>query len=138
MIVLDTNVVSELMKSAPDPMVIRWVDAQADRALFLTTFTLAEIRYGIAALPDGRRRTGLSVAFEDRIRPLFEDRILDFDEAASHAYAKVRARMRPAGRAIGDLDALIAAIVVAHGARLATRDVRPFAEAGISVVDPWR
>lgn len=138
MIVLDTNVVAELMRSAPDATVIRWVDAQADSTLFLTTFTLAEIRYGIAALPDGRRRTGLSVAFEDRIRPIFEDRILDFDEAASRAYAKIRTRMRAVGHAIGDLDALIAAVVIAHGARLATRDVRPFAAPGITVVDPWR
>ena len=85
MIVLDTNVVSELMRSAPSQSVIDWVDRQADITLYLTSLTLAEIRYGIASLPAGRRRSDLSDAFEHRIRPLFADRVLSFGYCSGHA-----------------------------------------------------
>ena len=138
MIVLDTNVVSELMRSAPSQSVIDWVDRQADITLYLTSLTLAEIRYGIASLPAGRRRSDLSDAFEHQIRPLFADRVLSFDEAASVEYAVLRADARSKGAAIGDADALIAAVVRVHGFQIATRDMNPFEAAGLRVIDPWR
>ncbi|MGL5811096.1 MAG: type II toxin-antitoxin system VapC family toxin [Nocardioides sp.] len=137
MIVLDTNVLSELMGAAPHPAVVAWVDNQAPSTLFVTTLTLAEIRYGIAALPRGKRRILLGEVFEGGIRPLMGDRVLGFDEAASVEYAALRAAARAAGRAIGVADALIAAITAAHRFAIATRDRAPFEAAGLSVVDPF-
>ena len=137
MIILDTNVLSELMRAAPEPTVVEWVDRQMRPTLFLTSLNLAEIRFGIAALPQGRRRSNLHEVFEESIRPLFGDRVLDFDEAASHEYAALRATARTAGQAIGDPDALIAAIARAHRFLVATRDTTPFEAAGAQVVDPW-
>ncbi|PZU47539.1 MAG: VapC toxin family PIN domain ribonuclease [Microbacterium sp.] len=137
MIILDTNVVSELMRRNPDPDVVAWTDRQFDTTLYLTTITLAEIRFGIAALPDGERRRQLDAAFESEIRPLFEDRILAFDERASVHNATLRAAARARGAAIGDWDALIAAIALAHDFAVATRDTAPFVEAEVDVIDPW-
>ena len=137
MIVLDTNVLSELMRANPQPAVLAWVDQQAASTLYLTSLNLAEIRYGLAALPRGKRRTILSAAFEDGIRPMFGHRVLDFDEAASKEYARLRAVARTKGKAIGDTDALIAAIARAHRFSVATRDVAPFEAAGLRVVNPF-
>lgn len=137
MIVLDTNVVSELMRAQPHRGVLAWADRQAEHTLFTTTITLAEIRFGIAALPTGRRRTALQAAFEDSVRPVFGNRVLDFDEAASRAYAELRAGARARGDAIGDVDAMIAAITRAHRFVVATRDVEPFRAAGVDVVNPF-
>lgn len=137
MIILDTNVLSELMKPQPDPSVQAWVDGQHELTLFVTTITLAEIRFGIAALPRGRRRTALDKAFEEGIRPLLADRVLAFDEAASKAYAAIRAAARSSGHAIGDVDAMIAAIARSRRLAIATRDVAPFEVAGLTVIDPF-
>lgn len=137
MIVLDTNVVSELMKAAPEPRVVHWADRQASTTLYLTSLTLAEIRFGIARLPDGRRRDALGDVFEHRIRPQFGDRVLAFDEAASVHYAALRSRARGEGLAISGPDALIAAIARAHGFAVATRYVAPFATARVPAIDPW-
>lgn len=137
MIVLDTNVVSELMRSDPSPAVIDWVDRQADSTLYLTTPTLAEIRFGIAALPEGRRRALLNTTFEDQIRPLFKDRILDFDEPSSIAYADLRATARAKGLAISNADALIAAVAKANRHIVATRDAMPFEASGVRVINPF-
>ncbi|KYH45214.1 type II toxin-antitoxin system VapC family toxin [Branchiibius sp. NY16-3462-2] len=137
MIALDTNVISELMRREPDVRVVSWVDQQASATLFLTSLTLAEIRFGIAALPAGRRRTTLSTTFEDEIRPLFADRVLDFDEAASREYAALQANARKKGLAIGDADALIAATVRAHRFFIATPDEAPFEAAGVRVINPF-
>lgn len=138
MIILDTNVVSELMRSSPHPGVVGWVDRQHDVTLFLTTITLGEIRFGIAALPPGRRRDALRETFEASILPMFGGRVLSFDEPASAAYAEIRADARERGRAIGDVDAMIAAIAREHRFAVATRDVAPFEAAGVSVIDPFR
>lgn len=137
MIVLDTNVVSEPLRRAPDPRVVAWLDAQHVELLALTSITLAEVRYGIAALPVGHRRDLLHERLENEVVPSFAGRILDFDERASVAFARIQAAVRRAGRPLGAMDGLIAAICAAHGARVAARDVTGFAAAGLEVVDPW-
>ncbi len=137
MIILDTNVVSEPLRPAPTEAVISWLDSQAVETLYLTTITLAELRYRIAALPDGRRQQRLRDRLEDEFLPLFEGRVLSFDEPASLAYGELRARTRTEGRAMGDRDALIAAVALAHGFCVATRDTAPFLAAGVTVIDPF-
>lgn len=137
MILLDTNVLSEPLKPAPDPTVLAWLDAQAIETLYVPTITLAEIRFGIAALPDGKRRAILSQRMEEQILPAFADRILSFGIEATVTYATLRTRARLAGRAIGVADGYIAAIAAEHGFAVATRDTAPFLAAGIPVINPW-
>lgn len=137
MIVLDTNVVSEPLRTAGEPAVLAWLDQQNIETLFLTTISLAELRYGVAALPDGRRKDGLSAALENRVIALFGPRVLAFDAAAAQAYAVIRARAKAAGKAIAAADGYIAAIAAAHGFTVATRDVGPFEAAGLPVINPW-
>ncbi|MCL2090438.1 MAG: type II toxin-antitoxin system VapC family toxin [Micrococcales bacterium] len=137
MIVLDTNVVSEPLLPQPDPRVAAWLDSQPIDTLYLTTITLAELRQGVAILPEGRRKRTLDDRLERETIPLFTGRVLTFDEAASRAYAQVIVDARGAGRPIDAMDALIAAICVAHRYTLATRNVADFAGAGISLVNPW-
>ncbi|MBC8128783.1 MAG: type II toxin-antitoxin system VapC family toxin [Rhizobiaceae bacterium] len=136
MIILDTNVVSEPLRPSADPSVRAWLDQQIVETLFLTTISLAELQCGVAALPDGTRRTGLEKAFHGRIRALFGDRILPFDETAAGAYAVIRSRAKTAGRAIAAADGYIAATAAARGFAVATRDVAPFEAAGVTVVNP--
>ena len=138
MIVLDTNVVSEPLRPAADAAVLAWLDAQDIETLYLTTVTLAELRHGVAALPEGRRRKTLQTALEVRIVPLFGPRILAFDAVAAGTYAQVRLRAATTGTAIGAADSYIAATAAAHGFAIATRDVAPFAAAGLTVINPWR
>lgn len=137
MIILDTNVISEPLRPTPDRMVLEWLDEQHIETVYLTSITVGELRFGIAALPRGKRRNRLEEDFERRILSLFGDRILPFDEAVTHAYAQIRAAAKTAGRAIGVADCLIAAIAVHHGCAVATRDVAPFQSAGLDVVNPW-
>jgi predicted nucleic acid-binding protein len=136
-IVLDTNVVSELMRPSPAPAVARWLAAQASGAVFLSAITEAELRYGIALLPDGKRRTALAGAVEAMVQEDFRGRVLAFDSAAAAAYAEIAAGRRQLGRPISQADAQIAAIAKSRGARLATRNTADFAECGIEVIDPW-
>jgi toxin FitB len=136
-IVLDTNVLSEPLRPQPNPTVLAWLDAQAVETLYLTSVSLAELRFGIAALPPGRRRQTLHDRLEGDVLPVFADRTLSFDAQATLAYAALRAEARAAGRAIGDFDALIAAIAQTHGFAVATRDGAPFHAAGIDVIDPF-
>jgi len=136
-IVLDTNVVSEPLRPAAEPAVLAWLDQQNIETLFLTTISLAELRYGVAALPDGRRKDGLRAAVESRIVALFGPRILSFDSDAADAYRLIRARAKAAGQAISASDGYIAATAVAHGFAVATRDTGPFEAAGLSVINPW-
>jgi len=117
--------------------VLAWLDQQNVETLFLSTISLAEMRYGVAALPDGRRKDGLSKALESRIVALFGTRVLHFDDAAAHAYALIRARAKAAGKAIGAADGYIAATAAAHGFTVATRDTGPFEAAGLPVINPW-
>jgi predicted nucleic acid-binding protein len=111
---------------------------QKAETLYLTTISIAELRHGIAALPEGRRSRHLASVLADRILPLFGSRILPFDDAAASACVDVRLRVREAGKAIGAADSYIAAIAGAHGFAIATRDGTPFVAAGLNVVDPWQ
>ncbi|MEC5218692.1 putative nucleic acid-binding protein [Actimicrobium sp. GrIS 1.19] len=137
MILLDTNVVSEPLKASGDLNVLAWIDAQLIDTLFLSTISLAELRFGIAALPEGKRRETLHISLEQRVLPLFAGRILAFDDPASRAYATLRARARSRGEAIAPADGYIAAIAAAQGFAVATRDTTPFDPAGLTVINPW-
>ena len=137
MILLDTNVVSEPLKLTADVRVLNWIDAQIIETLYLSTISLAELRFGIAALAPGKRRDTLQTSLEQRILPLFVGRIVPFDAAASEAYAELRARARALGRAIAPADGYIAATAAAHGLIVATRDIGPFEAAGLTVINPW-
>jgi len=136
MIVLDTNVVSELIRPSPAAAVQRWVDVNPGDEIHVTAITLAEVRYGIQRLPDGRRNGLLRVAAEE-ILATFEDRILVFDDVAATWYASTVVTREAAGRPIEPFDALIAAICGAHRAALATRNTKDFEGLGLDLVDPW-
>jgi len=137
MIVLDTNVVSELMRPAPTPAVLDWVDAQPPSELVITAVTAAELRAGVAVLPSGRQRTDVSRRMELLLTRTFGDSILPFDGPASAHYAEVVAARQRAGRPISALDAQIAGICRQHDAVLATRNMRDFASIGVELIDPW-
>lgn len=138
MIILDTNVVSEPLKPSAAPAVLSWLDQQDIETLFLTAISVAELRFGIAALPSGSKQRGLRDEFEDRILSLFEGRILPFDFAATDSYARIRSDARIAGRAVGTADGYIAAIAATHQFAVATRDTSPFEAAGVPVINPWK
>lgn len=137
MILIDTNVVSETMRGTPEPRVVDWLDAQAAETLYLSTVSLAELLFGIAVLPQGRRKVALGLALVDKAALLFGERILPFDVAAARTYATVMSRARQAGLAIGVADGQIAAIAATHRLMVATRDRAPFEAAGIEIIDPW-
>jgi predicted nucleic acid-binding protein len=137
-IILDTNVLSEPLRPAPDPRVIAWLDNQVVDTLYLTTITVAEMRFGIAALDAGRRRRTLAARFEDEVMPLFAGRVLPFDEPATRSYAVLRAAARASGQALGDFDAVVASIALAQAFGVATRDVAPFEVAGVTpLINPF-
>ena len=136
MLVLDTNVVSELMRERPDPEVLRWMDNQLTANLFVTSVTEAEIRTGIAILPEGERQRGLAAAAERLFGVFFAERILSFDSDAARAYAMLAAERRTAGRPISQSDCQIAAIAHSRGAPVVTRDVGGFEGCGLDVIDP--
>lgn len=137
MILLDTHVVSAPLKLSADAAVLAWIDAQLIETLYLSTVSLAKLRFGIEALPPGKRRDTLHTGLEQRILPLFAGRILAFDDAASKAYAALCARARVQGKAIAPAEGYIAAIAVTHDLIVATRDTGPFEAAGLPVVNPW-
>ena len=137
MYVLDTNVVSELMRPAPDPSVEAWVAKHPAAHLYLSSIGEAELRYGVAIMPAGRRREALAAAVDGLVREDFAGRVLPFDSAAAHAYAEIAAARRRAGRPVSQADCQIAAIAHARGLALATRNVRDFAGMGIEIADPW-
>ena len=137
MILVDTNVISEPLRKSPEPRVIAWLDSQPTETLFLSAITVAELRFGVASLPPGRRREGLREDLERRILPLFAGRVLPFDLLASQSYAALMAKARTAGVAIGASDGYIAATAHANGMTVATRDTAPFRAADVSTVDPW-
>lgn len=136
MIILDTNVVSELMRPEPAPQVADWVRRRDRRELRMTSITLAEIRYGIARLPDGRRKQALLDTADDVFRT-FSDQVLPVDEAAAEHYATIASTRERAGKPIPGFDALIAAVCRSRGATLATRNLPDFGGTGIEVIDPW-
>ena len=136
MIVLDTNVLSEVMKPSPAPTVAAWMERENPSDLYTTAVTEAEIRLGIEVLPAGRRKQELEAAAQ-RVIALFDTRILPFDSMATQLFAQIVAGRRRAGLPIGDLDAQIAAIARSRSMALATRNVLDFHATGINVVDPW-
>lgn len=137
MIVLDTNVLSELMRAAPDPNVEGWIAARPASSLFVTTVTQAEILYGVALLPPGKRRDRLDIAVNGLFEQDFADRLLPFDEAAAREFAGIVFGRRRRGLPISQFDAQIAAITKSRGAALATRNVADFLHCGVAVVNPW-
>jgi predicted nucleic acid-binding protein len=138
MILLDTNVVSEPMRPAPDARVAEWIDSQPTETLWLSAMTVAELRAGVALLPAGKRRTVLHESLEQRILPLFEGRVLAFDMACTNVYAQLTAKARATGKAVETADACIAATALAYGYVVATRNTMPFEAAGVKVIDPWK
>lgn len=136
MIVVDTNVTSELMRRSPSPAVTTWVRARSARELYTTAITLAEVRYGIERLPDGGRKDLLRVT-ADEVFSAFADHVLAFDAPAAVDYAGIVSSRDRAGAPIDGFDAQIAAICRARGATLATRNVRDFHDTGIEVTNPW-
>ena len=138
MIVLDTNVLSELMRQAPAERVVQWLDNQPNVSLFTTTVTQAEILYGVSILPDGKRKQGLAAAVDAMFEHDFTGRVLPFDGPAAVAYAAICADRGRLGRPISQFDAQIAAITRSRGAALATRNTPDFDECGIHVIDPWQ
>ena len=137
MFVLDTNVVSELMRPAPDPVIASWVAERATSSLFLTAVTEAELRFGLAVIPPGKRRDGLAAGLDRMLETGFANRILPFDSGAARAYAGIAAARRRRGRPIAQADCQIAAIARARGMALATRNIRDFDDMGIEIFDPW-
>lgn len=137
MIVIDTNVISELWNAEPNPLVVRWMDNQAIETLYLSAITLAELRFGLAILPAGKRRDVLQNRLDQKVLPLFDGRILPFGLPETQAYAALMARARAAGQAISPADGHIAATAATHGLMVATRDTRPFEAAGLKALDPW-
>ena len=138
MIILDTNVLAELMRPAPSPLVIAWIERWSAAELFTTSITAAEIFYGLELLAKGKRRDSLLAAAEALFAEDFADRIFSFDSDAARLFAKIAARRRALGRPISHADAQIAGIALARGARLATRNVADFADCDIDVVNPWK
>ena len=137
MFLLDTNVVSELMRDAPNPNVLSWIDEQPTQDLFVSAVTEAEIRAGVAILPEGTRRRGLTDAVERTLGSLFAGRILPFDSGAARSYAEIVAVCRAAGHSTAQADCQIAAIARSQGRTVATRNLRDFMNTGIHVIDPW-
>ena len=137
MIILDTSIVSELMRPNPSSNVVAWVAGQAAQNLYLSTVTEAELLYGVEIVPAGRRRDRLLIEVEGMLQEDFEGRILPFDSAAARAYAVIAATRRAAGRPINHADCQIAAIALSREASVATRDVDDFEGAGIEVINPW-
>ena len=138
MILLDTNVVSEPLRQAPEARVVQWIDAQPMETLFLSSITVAELRAGVALLPAGKRRSGLQESLEKRVLSLFAGRVLPFDLACTQAYATLVSKVRAAGVSIATADGYIAAIAAANGLSVATRDTGPFRASGVAVINPWQ
>jgi predicted nucleic acid-binding protein len=136
-IILDTNVLSALMRKDPDDSVVGWLDRQPAESIWITTITLFESRFGLALLPPGRRRRLLEAAFDKLLVEDLENRVLDFDSAAANQAAALAAGRQAAGLPVDMRDTQIAGIAAARRATIATRNVRHFEGLGVAVVDPW-
>jgi predicted nucleic acid-binding protein len=137
MILLDTNIISEALKTSGDKNVLAWMDAQMIETLYLSTISLAELRFGIAALPDGKRKDSLHSIFEKRVLPLFFGRILSFDDAALQSYANCAPKPGLAGMAVTAADGFIAGNLLHIILQLLRCDTTPFIAAGLTVINPW-
>lgn len=137
MILLDTNVISEPWKPAPHTAVLTWLDAQAIETLYISAISIAELRFGIASMPSGKRQTILHDRLEREVLPIFDGRILPFDVDTARFYAELMARSRTSGKAIGKADGYIAATAAENHLVVATRDTSPFEAGGLRVINPW-
>ena len=137
MIVLDTNVLSALMRSEPDKAVMHWLDDQVAESIWITSITLFEARFGLALLPEGAHRQQLTVRFDDLMVSDLENRVLLFDQAAARRAADLAAQRKNAGRPVDMRDTFIAGIVLARNARIATRNTRHFDDLPGMVINPW-
>lgn len=137
MIIVDTNIISELMKTSPDLAVVTWLDQQDPMALFTTTITIAEVRYGLCALADSKRRTYLEEAFKQVLIDAFKHRILAFDESAAYLYGTLMGHRRTLGRPLSVLDGQIAAISRVNQMSLATRNIRDFVDCELNLINPF-
>ena len=137
MILLDTNVVSALMSATPDAVVVQWVNGRPTESLYLSAITIAEISYGLAALPDGRRRREIEGRFDRFVARGFSLRVVSFDDQAAYAYGEIMGHRRRIGRPMSVPDGQIAAIARTHRLALATRNVRDFDECGLEIVNPF-
>lgn len=137
MIILDTNIISEMMKQNPASKVFNWLNQQDTLKLFITTITIAEISYGINALPPGKRQISLADAFNKLIKAAFKHRIAPFDEAAAHQYGKLMSLRKELGRPLSILDGQIAAIALTQGKAVATRNIRDFSDTGLELINPF-
>lgn len=137
MIILDTNVVSEVMRPAGMQKVRHWLDAQSTQSLYLTATVLSELLVGIELIPDGRRKQGLAGVLREFVEAKIENRVLSFDEVAARAYASIVNRARTLGYSMPVADGQIAAVAAVHGFAVATRDTQPFEAAGVEVLNPW-
>ena len=135
---LDTNVVSELMRAQPDASVLRWMDAQSPSALWLNSVVVSELLYGVAKLPKGKRKEQLITAVAAMVDEDFAGRVLSFDVDAAAQYASLVVMRENAGLSVSMADAQIAAICLAHGASLATRNTKHFEGLGLTLINPWR
>lgn len=138
MIILDTNVISEFMTSPPAASVLNWLNAQDAATLYMTTISIAEICYGLEALPDGKRRRLLTERFDQFMTMAFSARILPFDEKAARLYGNIMSDRRKMGRPMSSLDGQIAAIARAHGFAVATRNVKDFSDCQIELINPFK
>jgi predicted nucleic acid-binding protein len=136
-IILDTNVLSALMRTVPDPAVVAWLDRQPAESIWITSITVFEARLGLSLLPQGRRRRTLEAAFARLLEDDLENRVVDFDVAAATSAASLATERQRRGRPADMRDTQIAGIVLARRATLATRNVRQFADLNVSSVDPW-
>lgn len=137
MILLDTNIISELMKPFPNATVMNWIDRQEILQLFMSAITIAEISYRLNVLPQGNRRNGLENAFTKATAEAFSGRLLVFDETAAHHYGKIMSYQKELGKPLGVPDGQIAAIARAHGAAMATRNIRNFTDCGLQMINPF-
>jgi predicted nucleic acid-binding protein len=136
-IILDTNVLSAAMSAVPDPRVVAWLDRQPPESIWLTSITVFETRMGLALLPESERRRSLELSFALLLHEDLENRVLDYDAAASGAAAALAAKRQRTGKTVDVRDTAIAGIAIARRATLATRNVRHFDDLNIPVVDPW-
>jgi toxin FitB len=136
-IIIDTNIISEMMKTAADRGVVEWLNRQDTLSLYLTTSTIAEIKYGLGSLPNGKRRRAMEQGFERLQAEAFEGRIWSFDLSAALQYGLVMSERRAKGRPLGVVDGQIAAVARSRGAAIATRNVRDFDGCGVKLVDPF-
>ena len=137
MIVLDTNVVSEIMRARPEPVVLAWLDAQAPSELWLTAVGAAELMFGIARLDDGARKQQLARTVSAMLETDFAGQVLPFDLAAASVYAQMVAQRERMSKPIAMADAQIASVCLAHGTTLATRNQKHFDGVGLTIINPW-